>query len=280
MSPLEIQPFTLENIDDAVRLTSQQGWPHRAEDWALIASVSHGFVARAGDRIVGTGFYTPFGDGVANVNMIIVDEVMRGRGIGRRLVERVIAEADGRSLRLVATPSGLPLYAKLGFVPDGQIVQHQGITTSVAEPDGVENARGADWQAIAELDRIAFGADRRSLFEGLREVGEAIVLRDRGQLTGFAVCRPFGRGAVVGPVVAKNQDAAKRLIAAHLHRQAGTEVRVDTPAENGLGEWLIRLGLVEAGGGVAMTLQRSPRSPEPLSADKPKTFALAAQALG
>ncbi|MBO0904119.1 GNAT family N-acetyltransferase [Jiella sonneratiae] len=273
-----ILPFQPDDVHGAVRLSQNEGWPHTERDWGLIASISQGFVARDGERIVGTAFATPYGDDVAMLNMIVVDAAMRGRGLGRRLVETIIEAAGERAMRLVATDAGLPLYEKLGFRESGRILQHQGEALPVDAPEGVEAIGTDQLPAIAALDREAFGADRSTLFHVLLSVGEAVALRDdRGALSGFAVCRAFGRGFVVGPVVAPDEAAAKRLIAAHLAGRAGAFARVDTPLASGLAPWLCERGLAHVGGGVAMGRGA------PLKASRSgavRTFALAAQALG
>ena len=69
---------------------------------------------------------TPYGDDAATINMVIVDAAMRGRGLGRKMMEEALAKAGERTCCLVATQEGLPLYEKLGFVATGEIVQHQG----------------------------------------------------------------------------------------------------------------------------------------------------------
>ncbi|MBP0616356.1 GNAT family N-acetyltransferase [Jiella mangrovi] len=281
MPDLQILPFQDGHLPEAVRLSADEGWPHRPEDWALIAEISRPFVACEGDRIVGTAFCTLFGDDVAMINMIIVDAAMRGRGLGRRLMETVMAEAGKRELRLTATAAGLPLYAKLGFVENGQILQHQGEIGAVAAPEGVEDAMPDDFEAIVKLDRAATGADRISLFERLRALGETVVTRGpEGRVSGFAICRPFGRGFVIGPVAASEPGTARRLIAAHLHRHPGRFLRVDTPAESGLAPFLADHGLAHAGGGTAMALGAEARAPQSSPSTKLRAFALAAQALG
>lgn len=276
MPAVQIRPFTADHLEAAVVLSGKEGWPHRTEDWALNAGLSHGYVAVADGRVVGTAFCTPFGDDVAMLDMIIVDETMRGRGLGRRLVETVIEAAGGRSLRLTATMAGLPLYSKLGFAEAGEILQHQGEVVAVAPPAGVVDANAEDGAAILALDRQAFGADRGRLFERLLDQGEAVVTREGGRLTGFAICRPFGRGAVVGPVVAPDGETARRLLAAHLSLRPGCFLRVDTPAETGLGPWLAERGLAHVGGGTTMTRGARPR----IETSSARIFALTSQALG
>lgn len=281
MSDPQIIPFQNDHLGDAVRLSAGEGWPHRPDDWALVAAISRPFVARDGDRIVGTAFCTPYGEDVAMLNMIIVDATMRGRGLGRLLVETIIAEAGEREMRLVATEAGRPLYAKLGFVEGDSILQYNGEIGGIDRPAGCEDAGLQDWPAIIELDRVAFGGDRHSLFDRLQAHGKTVVMRERdGRISGFAVCRRFGRGFVVGPVVAQNLKAAQSLIATHLAGLAGSFVRIDTFATTGLASWLADKGLAHIGGGVAMTCGASAQ-PSPSSACRDvRTFALAAQSLG
>ncbi|WP_330447837.1 GNAT family N-acetyltransferase (plasmid) [Paracoccus marcusii] len=91
--------------------------------------------------------------------MIIVGEALRGRGLGRRLVEGLMAEADIPEYRLIATEAGLPLYRKLGFLETGRIRQHQGQVTPLPTAP-VDWASAADHAALCALDRQATGMDR------------------------------------------------------------------------------------------------------------------------
>lgn len=123
---IRLVPFQAHHLSDASRLSQQAGWPHTADDWALILTASRGVAAMVDDQLVGTALCADFGK-VVTLNMIIVDATMRGQGLGRRLMDAVIDIAGPREMRLIATADGLPLYEKLGFRVTGQIVQHQGI---------------------------------------------------------------------------------------------------------------------------------------------------------
>lgn len=267
--------LTAAHIEAATALSRAERWPHQVEDWRLSLSLSRGVAAMAGDRLVGTTLVTPFGD-VATVNMIIVAADQRGRGLGRQLMQRAMALVAPHEWRLVATEDGLPLYRKLGFVETGRILQHQGLLASEPESGGVGRAAPEDAAEIARLDRAATGMERASLVAALLELGEIVVLRDGARITAYAARRPFGRGEVVGPVIAADPDAARRLIAAQLAGRGGRFVRVDIPADSGLAPWLAGLGLAEVGGGVAMRLG----PPAPAATGGARSFALASQALG
>ncbi|MBK1624119.1 GNAT family N-acetyltransferase [Afifella marina] len=282
MTDILLEPFSDAHLEAGFRLSQAENWPHRTEDWAMVAAVSQGFVATKGGRVVGTAFTTPFGPDLATIDMIIVDRAVRGQGLGRRLMEAVIETSGSRNLRLVATEDGLPLYKKLGFEERGGIVQHQGAVPSLRRseilPVDVEVARDGDLDAIIDLDRAAYGGDRRALVGQLFAAGaEAVVLREKGWVTGFGICRPFGRGRVIGPVVAANAEAAKRLILSLIERHPGEFLRIDTRRDTGLSPWIIELGFPEAGSGVAMARGEPPR----VARDgEPTTFTLVSQAFG
>ncbi|WP_293867446.1 GNAT family N-acetyltransferase [uncultured Alsobacter sp.] len=273
---IRIGPLTVDRLGEAVSLSRQAQWPHRLEDWALVLAQSRGLAALDGERLVGTALATPFGADGATVNMVLVDESLRGRGIGRLLMDRALAAVEGREQRLIATREGLPLYEKLGFRRVGDIVQHQGPVPGVAGTDG-RIAWDVEPQAIASLsplDRMATGFDRATMLAALAAVGRVAVLRQDGTIRGFAVLRAFGRGEVVGPVVAQTTAEAKALVEAAFARCTSGFVRVDTP-DPALGTWLAERGLPAVGGGVAMVRHAQPRQTSSF-----QTYALASQALG
>ena len=268
-----LDPLMPAHLDGAVALSRAEGWPHRLEDWALILGLSRGIAAFDGDRLVGTAMATPFGP-AATLGMIVVARDWRGRGLGRAMMEQLMND-EARQWRLVATAEGLPLYAKLGFVETYRIVQQQGTAASVAAPEGVAWAEPDDTDAIAALDRAATGMDRAGLVAALAGAGRLAVIRDESGLAGYAALRPFGRGKVAGPVVARDAIDARRLLAFLFASRPGAFLRVDIPEASGLGDWLAAQGLAPVGGGIAMI-----RGGAPTAALEFQSFALAAQALG
>ena len=264
-SDLALRAFAPEYIPGALRLSQEAGWPHRAEDWALTLSVSQGVVALRDGEVVGTALCSIFGE-VASVNMIIVDARMRGHGLGRKLMQAVLELAGTRELRLTATTDGLPLYRKLGFEVTGEILQHQGIALR-SEPE-LPVFEG-DAEGIAAMDLAASGMDRSALLSGIAEHGT--VLRAEG---GFALLRDFGRGQVLGPIVARDAATARALMSAGAMRAAGGFLRVDL-ADPALAEHATRLGLAHVGGGTAMV-----KGAAPAATTEYATYALASQALG
>jgi GNAT superfamily N-acetyltransferase len=274
---IEIVAFGPEHIDGAVALSRAESWPHRREDWQLVQQLSTGVVATDPDgRVTGTTLVTPYGEDCATINMVIVDKSMRGLGLGRQLMERAITLAGDTPLRLVATQEGLPLYEKLGFVSTGSIRQHQGEVRPIDRPDGVEDMQIGDLDALKALDREAYGADRSGLIDALLAHGEIAVIRKGNLIEAWAAIRPFGRGEVIGPVIAPDAKTACALIAYHASTRPGAFLRVDTGSETGIAPWLSELGLTHVGGGIAM--RRPPK--DDAEQARRKVYALANQALG
>jgi predicted N-acetyltransferase YhbS len=272
---IELVDFTPEHLEGAMLLSRQAGWPHRREDWAMVLALSAGVVALDGDQVVGTTLVTRYGREAATINMVIVDTAMRGRGIGRRLMDFALQASESRDCRLVATQDGLPLYEQLGFRTSGKILQHQGVPRQAVAPADVDWAMADDIAAIARLDRAAFGADRGALIGLLSEQGRLAVLRQERRLSGFAAIRAFGRGEVAGPVVAATADDARMLLSFLFATRPGAFLRVDTPQASGLAPWLAEQGLAHVGGGIAM--RRGGHASG--RAAGVQTFALASQAL-
>lgn len=201
---------------------------------------------------------------------------MRGRGLGRRLTTTALEQAGDRECRLTATADGLPLYEKLGFVATHDVRQHQGIVGQVSAPPAVEWIGSEHLQTPTALDRATFGADRAALMNALAGEGRFAAITNEDGIAAFAAVRAFGRGEVVGPVVAQDRDQARALIAFILSGMQGCSVRIDIPEDAGLSPWLEGLGLAHVGGPVAM-LRGASNIP---GSTNPRIFALASQALG
>jgi GNAT superfamily N-acetyltransferase len=266
--------FDASRLDAAVALSQAAGWPHRHDDWAMLLGLGRGLVALDGDRVVGTVLTVAHGE-AATICVLIVDERLRGRGIGRALMERAIDLAGTRECRLVATADGLPLYRRLGFVETGGIAQHGGAAPMIAAPAGPRPAGADEIARFVALDREACGMDRTATWAHLAAVGRFAVIERAGAIRGVAALRDFGRGEVIGPIVAERLEDAEALVEHFLAGRAGRYLRVDTPEDSGLSAWLAEIGLPRVGGGIAM--QRNAR-PRPIGTVA--TFGLVSQALG
>jgi hypothetical protein len=168
-------------------------------------------------------------DGVAWIAMMLVDESLRGKGIGRALMEHALAYLDEKNVqtvRLDATPLGQPLYEKLGFAAEYSLARYAGSPVGGGEPAGVAVAETIDHEDIFFLDRSVTQADRRRFLTRLLEEQQAFIVRASGQLHGYLLTRAGASAAQLGPCIA--DDVAGPLLLSHgLARHAGTPVYID-----------------------------------------------------
>jgi len=260
--PVTYRSFTGDDIAAAHALTVELKWPHRADDWRFVVQAGAGFVAEVSEGVIGTVLYWTYGAERASLGMVIVSPAWQGRGIGKRLMELVLEQLGGRVTFLHATVAGQPLYEKLGFRAVGSLDQHQGAAFQpplVSLPPG-ERLRplGAnDAPRLIELASRACGLDRSEVLPALLGTADGIALDHDGELLGFALFRRFGRGFAIGPVVAPDapdSSRAKALISHWLALNEGMFVRIDTPGDSGLTEWLDGLGLPRVDTVVKMVL--------------------------
>lgn len=91
------------------------------------------FGAYEGETLLGFARVVTDGCTFAYLCDVIVEEAHRGRGISRKLMEKIMAHAELQSYRkfLLATRSAHGLYAKFGFhdAPEGRFMEihHEGI---------------------------------------------------------------------------------------------------------------------------------------------------------
>src|SRR5207244_8867078 len=125
-----------------------------------------------------------------------------------------------------------------------------------------------------DLYSRASGMDRRALFRVLEGESKSVVLTRDHNPVGFAQSRRFGRGRLIGPIVASDPHGAKALILHWLAANAGNFCRLDVTADSGLSEWLEELGLPRAG-----TVTTMVRGVRPEVSAAAQVYAIAAQAL-
>lgn len=271
-----LTPFSNEHLGAALQLSQEMSWPYRLEDWAIALELGQGFVLRNGaGTVIATAAWWAYGEDHASAGMIIVAKVAQGRGHGARLMDALLAAAHPRTITLNSTAEGLALYARHGFVRIGVIQQHQGVPRErhQAAPASLVRAMApSDVDAVARLDRQATGWARRQMLDRLIEAGDGHVLVREGEPRGYAISRLFGRGHVIGPVVAESAADARSLIEAALARLGPVFVRVDTAATSQLGDWLESIGLRQVSDATTMV-----KGPHIGPAGPARMFALANQ---
>jgi GNAT superfamily N-acetyltransferase len=273
------RPMNENDLPAAHALSQAVRWPHRLEDWEFVYRLGTGFVAEVDGAVVGTGLLWKQGDQHGSLGMIIVSSQHQGKGIGRKLMNLVLEELGARCIVLNATAAGQPLYESLGFKATGTLHQHQGTMALVAPPaltpgETVRAAQAGDMAKMIELANRGSGMGRDELLKQLLAEGAGAVLERDGEMIGFSTIRRFGRGQVIGPLVAPDSERAKALIAFWSGAFADSFVRLDVTGSSGLGDWLAQAGLAQVDTAVIMA-----RNGVPAQDHEVQQFAIISQAL-
>ncbi|PBQ15400.1 GNAT family N-acetyltransferase [Pseudomonas congelans] len=274
------RPVTAADIPAAHALSVSLKWPHREQDWAMVQRTSEGFVAEHDGQLVGVAFTCHQGDW-SSIGLVIVRDDHQGKGIGRCLMKLCLDATAPRTPILNATELGAPLYQSLGFVDFARIQQHQGIAdlSGLATPKDdlpIRTLGATDHSELIRLANAGSGLDRTAvLTDLLHDAEQAVGIEHSGQLQGIALLRRFGRGHIIGPVVAGDADQAQRLIEHLLQQIPDMFVRFDILADCGLAPWLESLGLPCVDRAPRMVLGRPPASNPDV-----QQFALVTQAIG
>lgn len=119
---MQIRRVQPQEISQVYALLANNGWRHRLGDPArfealLAASPLAEVAVREGELL---GFVRALSDGQSNgyLSMLVVAPAQRCRGIGRRLVERVMGSDPGITWMLRAgREDAAAFFARLGFEP-------------------------------------------------------------------------------------------------------------------------------------------------------------------
>ena len=244
----DVRVMQAGDLAEAHQLSRKVGWPHRHEDWEFVFSLGQGLVAHSDQGLAATALWWRYDQRVTRIGMVIVDPTLQRSGLGSSLMQTIIARSDDPLVLLNATAQGETLYRRLGFVDFETIIQHQGASFQVPlvpikAGERLRPVGRNDSQCLVALDAEAGGVPREAVINALLQAGEAVILDEAGEMKGFAFYRRFGRGYTIGPVVARDADAAKALIAHWLGLNPGMFIRIDIPEQSGLSPWLEELGL-------------------------------------
>jgi GNAT superfamily N-acetyltransferase len=242
--------MTPADVDPVAAAFVREGWGDRRLTLEFMTrhAQAHPFVADDGGTVVGTGIVTVNGS-VGWIATIWVAPGWRRRGVGRALTQATIDTADDascRTLLLVATEVGRPLYESLGFEVQTwyRILEAPGLGDEPIDPR-IRPYRPSDLPAMAELSTLATGEDRMHLLAAFASPETALcIVRADGTLGGFVVRAPWGGASTIAP---RLDEAEAILHARRVGRGPEQRIRVGLLAENEAGlERLLASGWTES----------------------------------
>ncbi len=258
---LPIRPLTRHDLTACADLSENRGWQREEHKWGLLLSAGKGFGIDDPDggliaACVVTEYGPPARPGLHAVGMVLVAERHARQGIGRRLMRHIVSVAGTTPLTLYATPSGRPLYEELGFKVTGMSEMVLGRFVPEERPGGpvTRPASADDLAGILRLDEEVFGVDRTPLITRLPAFADHLrVAEDDGRIIGYAAAWPNMNTHVVGPLIARDTETAKALIAslaARTERPLRTDIDV---RHEELLHWVKQRGLESVMSNAVMT---------------------------
>ena len=190
-----------------LRLSVAATWNQTAADWHRILALSPGLCwgIEVDGQLAATATAIVYGDKLAWIGMVLTLPEFRGQGLARRLIAHLIDQLRNQniqSIKLDATTMGAPLYREFGFQEERPIERwfRPGINR-IFDNTGT-------WDP--SLDTTATGVSRLHLLNALARESAIWATVDGS----FAMLRPGANASYLGPILARNAESAKQLLAA------------------------------------------------------------------
>jgi GNAT superfamily N-acetyltransferase len=229
-APTTLRLLTEKDVPAAMELSSQAGWNQTPDDWRMLIQLdSKGcFGVEVGGQLVATTTLLCYGRLLAWVGMVLTRTEWRGRGFARNLLATALARADQlgiATVKLDATEQGQPVYKKVGF--RGEQPVERWFRESPSQTGQQTASEKPLNKTSLDMDSEAFGADRSHL---LRVLGTRSTI---SSTTGAYLFSRSGRVSdYIGPCVAKNREAAQRLIEARIRNSSAKSWFWDVISQN------------------------------------------------
>jgi GNAT superfamily N-acetyltransferase len=242
-----LRPMRPHDLDPAVAAIRANDWGDRRAwfDFALGSPACRAVVAEDDDgAIVGTGVATINGP-VGWIGTIWVAPTHRRHGLGRALTQWTMdaaASSGCRTLVLVATDRGRPLYERLGFEVQTwyRTMEATGLPAGRSPADQrIRPFKPDDLPAMTILDAKATGEDRGAVIAELANADGTRVLDGADGPVGFVIRAPWGGGATIAASVG---DALTILHARRLASGPEKRVRCGILLDNAAGAEALEAG--------------------------------------
>lgn len=214
-----------EHLAGCLALSKSANWNQNEADWRLMLAFGRGWgLTLADGTLAACTVVLPYGGKFAWVSMVLVLPEYRRQGFASQLLRKALLENSKQGLASIldATPAGHEVYLQEGF-RDTWGFRRFSLASFAKENALTKEVRPlgeADWRAILDLDRRAFGASREAVLRNLaaRLPGTALVLERADGIAGFVLGREGREACQLGPLVAASEQAATDLLSAALAR--------------------------------------------------------------
>lgn len=233
-----IESLTTEDLPHVSNI-QPEGWPPVIPSFQfyLQSPFCYPIKYTIDDHLIGIGA-TILHHQTAWLAHIIVSPAFRNKGIGAQITKALIQIAEkyySKTILLLATTLGEPVYTKLGFKKELDYIFLQNGTWAEPASEQIHSFEESYRKQILKLDRSISGEDRSKLLAPHLTQARIIVRHEKVE----GVYLPsLGEGLII----AENQDAGISLLSERLTPEKN---RIAIPAENNVIKLLNQSGYVE-----------------------------------
>lgn len=226
------------DIEFAKALTDIEGWGHLEEDFKRFSSLDPAgcHVAWLGGQRAGIVTSATYGR-YSFVGNLIVRKDLRGRGIGIKLMEKILVHLKGRGVKTVELDGvfrAVGAYRIMGF--RDKYLSLRFLRPATKEHCSRKPKRSCDLNIgeILQFDREKTGIDRSMFLEHLlKGHPDTTYVLGGEQIRGYAVVRVRANGFLhIGPLVAEDDGAAADLTACICEENACADMSIGIPCVN------------------------------------------------
>lgn len=216
---MKIQAFEKSDIEKIGNI-QPDGWPNIKEvfEYYIKSRFCSPVKVEDSGEIIGVGAAISFVN-TGWLAHIIVSPKHRNKGIGGEIVDGLCIQLDSaghKTISLIATDLGYPVYKKAGFVEQTQYAFWEKDAKSNFEiSNSISMISEGDIESISKIDRGISGEDRRNLF--ISNINNGYIYRQNNDILGFYL-KELGDGVVI----AENDEAGIELLKLRcMHLQRG-----------------------------------------------------------
>ena len=237
MVDVQFRVMTRAEVSTAVAWAAAEGWNPGLSDAECFYPVDPDgfFCAEADGKIVGTVSMVNYNDRFSFAGFYVVDPAYRAHGIGMELYHHSLRHAGSRIVGADGVVAMVEKYQK-----DGGLFLHynnaryEGIGGG-ADPEGLTPIRDVDFGMLADYDAVHFPAPReRFLRCWICQKGHygLAQLDSNGKIAGYGVRRICQKGYKIGPLFARDQATAERILDGLVSGIPGEQFYLDIPVPN------------------------------------------------
>ncbi|HGE7609882.1 GNAT family N-acetyltransferase [Bacillus thuringiensis] len=234
---IRVERLSKEQIGDIVALSSYIGWDYNREeiDTVFNSGIVYG-VWNERKELIASAAIILYGEALASIGMVIVHPDYKGRGIGKVITNSCMSSVSAQTpIMLIATDEGKPLYEKLGFrvvsYVSKYICNSYNVNHKCAENEECMMVyKEGDLEGIIKIDEGAFGTSRNEfLKQRIMQSEQCVVVKDTEEnVVGYGISIQTPENKIIGPVVAKNNAMAMRIVHDFARGHNG-KLRMDVP---------------------------------------------------